>query len=385
MEAADENTAANLLDYGGYQVIKLKQASSFLSKPKFFKAMGAVKAKDIIMFSRQLALLLESGTDIVTSLELLENQVSSASFRSVLKIVVTDLRSGNSLSTAMSKHHKIFPEMYYHSLAAGEQSGNLDVVLRQMADYMERNTLAQKKIKGAMTYPILVGVVGLVVAIILVTFVLPTFVDLYGALGAKLPWITAALISASKWLIKYGLYILLGMIAVVIGVFLYGRSPEGKFQIDTIKLTMPVIGRIVRLTELSRACRTISLLFRVGLPLPEIMNLVVRGSSNRVVIKALKELQEELIQGQGLAKPMSRRWIFLPLMVQMAGVGEETGNLDNTLTTVAQSFEVEADDRINNAIGLIQPIMIIVMAGVVGVIAVAMFAAMYSMYGQINI
>jgi type IV pilus assembly protein PilC len=294
LEAADENTAANLLDYGGYQVIKLKQASAFLSTPKFFKAMGAVKAKDIIMFSRQLALLLESGTDIVTSLELLENQVSSATFRSVLKTVVADLRSGSALSTAMSKHHKIFPEMYYHSLAAGEQSGNLDVVLRQMADYMERNALAQKKIKGAMTYPIMVGVVGLIVAVVLVTFVLPTFVDLYGALGAKLPAITALLINVSKWLIKYGLYVLIGMAAVVAGVYMYGRSPEGKFQLDTLKLTMPVVGRIVRLTELSRACRTISLLFRVGLPLPEIMNLVVKGSNNRVVVKALKELQEDV-------------------------------------------------------------------------------------------
>ena len=167
--------------------------------------------------------------------------------------------------------------------------------------------------------------------------------------------------------------------------YVYIRTPAGKYQMDKLLLTSPVIGRINQLSELSRCCRTVALLFRVGLPLPEIMALAIRGSSNKVMVEALTATQQELIRGEGLAKPMARRKLFLPLMVQMVGVGEETGNLDNTLTTVAQSYEVEADDRISAAVGLIQPALIIVIAVVVGVVAVSLLSAMYSIYGQVNV
>jgi type IV pilus assembly protein PilC len=343
-----------------------------------------VKPKEIIMLSRQLALLLESGTDIVTALELLQSQVTNRTLKGVLGNVAYDIRGGSSLSAAMGKHPRVFPGIYHRTIAAGEQGGNLDVVLRQMADYLERGFIAQKRIKSALTYPIMLAVVGVGVAVILVTFVLPTFVNLYSSLGANLPMQTMLLINVSKWLIKNGLYLLLGFLAVAGLGYIYIKTPDGRYQLDSLALRLPVIGRINTLNELARCCRTIALLFRVGLPLPEIMTMVIHGSSNKAVIKALLGTQEELIRGEGLAKPMSRRELFLPLMVQMVGVGEETGNLDNTLTTVAMSFEVEAEDRTSAAIGLIQPIMICIIAVVVGFIAVSMFSAMYSIYGQVK-
>ena len=384
LSATNEEAATSLLNYGGYQVVSLKLVTPFFNAEKLLARFSRVKPREIIMFSRQLALLLESGTDIVTSLELLQSQVTNRTLRRMLGEVASDIRGGSSLSAALSKHPRAFPELYHRTIAAGEQAGNLEIVLRQMADYVERGALTEKKIKNALMYPFVLAIVAVGVVVVLVTFVLPTFTTLYAAFGAKLPAPTRMLISVSDWLVNYGLYLLLGVVAVAVVGYIYIRTPAGKYQWDKLMLSLPVVGRINLLSELSRCCRTVALLFRVGLPLPEVMNLAVHGANNKVVAKDLSEVQQELIRGEGLSKPMSRRKTFLPLMVQMVGVGEETGNLDNTLTTVAQSYEIEADDRTSSAVGLIQPAMVVLIALVVGFIAVSLVSAMYSIYGQVT-
>jgi len=385
LSATDEEAAASLLNYGGYQLVSLKMMTPFFNLGSVASRFSRIKAREIIMFSRQLALLLESGTDIVTALELLQSQATNRGLRNIVGQVASDIRGGTSLSTALSKHPRAFPEIYHRTIAAGEQGGNLEVVLRQMADYVERSLLTAKKIKGALSYPVMLGVIALVVVAVMITFVMPTFIDLYGAFDVELPMATQILLDVSGWLIQYGLFLILALVAVIIMGYLYIRTPAGKYQWDKLMLTLPVVGRINVLSELGRCCRTMSLLFKVGLPLPEIMSLVIHGSSNKAMVAALTEVQQELIRGQGLSKPMGNNKLFLPLMVQMVGVGEETGNLDNTLTTVAQSYEVEADDRTSSAVGLIQPAMIIGIAVVIGFIAVSLLSAMYSIYGQINI
>jgi type IV pilus assembly protein PilC len=269
-------------------------------------------------------------------------------------------------------------------MAAGEQAGNLEIVLRQMADYLERGANIEKRIKNAMTYPAIVAIVAVLVVIVIVTFVLPSFIDLYSAFGVDLPLATRMLIGLSEWLVDYGLFLLLGFIVIILAFYAYFQTPTGKYQFHQILLTMPVLGRINLLGELSRCCRTISLLFRVGLPLPEILAQAVHGTKNKVMSKALSEVQQELIRGEGLSKPMGKRKLFLPLMVQMAGVGEETGNLDNTLATVAQTYEVEADDKINSAVALIQPAITIAIGLVVGFVAIALVSSMYSIYGTVE-
>ena len=384
LSATSEEAATNLLSYGGYQVVSLKLVTPFFNMGKLLARFSRVKPKEIVLFSRQLALLLESGTDIVTSLELLQNQITNRTLKGVIGDVASDIRGGSSLSAAMSKHPRAFPEIYYRTIAAGEQAGNLEIVLRQMADFLERGVVTEKKIKNALTYPIMLAIVAIIVVSILVTFVLPTFTSLYSMFGAKLPLPTRIVMSLADWLIHYGLYTLLAIVVFAALGYIYIKTPAGKYQWDRLSLSLPIVGRINLLTELARCCRTIALLFRVGLPLPEIMALAIRGSSNKAMIKALTETQQELIRGEGLSKPMTRRKLFLPLMVQMVGVGEETGNLDNTLTTVAESYEVEADDKTSSAVGLIQPAMIIIIAIVVGFIAVSLISAMYSIYGQIS-
>ena len=235
-----------------------------------------------------------------------------------------------------------------------------------------------------MVYPIIVLVLAIIVVAVLVTFVMPTFVNLYASLGTELPTITKILLAIVSFLLDYGLFLLIALVATVVIGFAYTRTPVGAYQWDKLKLGFPKMGRIIILNELSRCCRTMSLLFRAGVPLLEIMTLTISGSSNRVVARALTEIRDEMLRGQGLARPMSRNRVFLPLMVQMAAVGEGTGNLDNTLDTVAQSYEMEAEDRTNTLISMIQPAMTLFMGGLVGFIALALISTMYSMLGSIG-
>ena len=242
LSATDEGAATSLLNYGGYQLVSLKAKNPFFNMGSIAGRFSRIKSREIIMFSRQLALLLESGTDIVTSLELLQDQATNRGLKAIIGQVASDIRGGTSLSTALSKHPQAFPEIYHRTIAAGEQGGNMEVVLRQMADYLERGYNTEKKIKGALSYPIMLAAVALVVVAIMIAFVMPTFVDLYASFETELPLATQFLIDASDWLIKYGLYLLLALVAVVVVSFIYTRTPTGGYQWDKLQLRLPVVG-----------------------------------------------------------------------------------------------------------------------------------------------
>ena len=384
LPAPDEEKAVGQLNSLGYQVISIKSHGSFgkISGTLNISFTSQVKEKEVIMFSRQLAILLESGIDIVTAIDLFKSQAGNKVFKKMLEEIIADLRGGTSLSDALSKFPKVFPTMYYRTIAAGEQSGNLDTVLRRLAEYMERTALATKKVKSALTYPIIVLVAAIVVVAVLVIFVLPTFTSLYSQLGATLPMITKILLDIASWGAKYGIYVLVILIALILGIYLYTKTPAGRINWDSLMLRLPIIGPIVQLNELSRCCRTIAMLIKVGLPMPDIMTMCIQSSNNKIVSKALTDVRQDMIGGEGLGQPMAKRHIFLPLMVQMVAVGEKTGNLGNTLTTVADSFEIDADDKTSAAVGLLQPALTIGIALVVGFIAVAMLSTMYGIYGQ---
>jgi len=384
VSAPTEEAASELLGYGGYRVVSLKSAMPLINKEKLLAQFSQIKPLEIVMFSRQLALLLESGTDIVTALDLLQDQIDNQTLASIVAEVASDIRGGSSLSKALSKHPRAFSKMYYQSISAGEQGGNLEVVLRQMADYMEKSVVTQKQIKGALTYPIIVVVAAIVVVLLLVTFVFPTFAGLYSQFGVDLPLPTRILIGITNWFEAYGLYLLLGILIAVAAIYIYIRTPDGRYRWDKMMLSVPVIGRIVHLAELARSCRTMSMLVRIGLPLPEVLSMTIGASNNKFVIENLTKVQQDLIRGEGLSRPMAKRELFLPLMTQMVRVGEETGNLEDTLATVADNFEVIAADKTKAAIALIQPILTIFIGLVVGFLVLAMFSAMYSIYGQLG-
>jgi type IV pilus assembly protein PilC len=384
VSATTEEAASELLSYGGYRVVSLKASRSLINKEKLLAQFSQIKPQEVVMFSRQLALLLESGTDIVTALDLLQSQTDNQTLASIVGEIASDIRGGSPLSKAMSKHPRAFSHMYHQAIAAGEQGGNLEVVLRQMADYIERSVVTQKQIKGALTYPVIVVVVAVVVVLLLVTFVFPTFAGLYSQFGFDLPWPTRILIGVTNWANAYGLYLILGVLIAIAAIYIYIRTPHGRYRWDKMMLRMPVIGRIVHLAELARACRTMSMLVRIGLPLPEILTMTIGASNNKFVVENLTGVHQELIRGEGLSRPMAKRQLFLPLMTQMVSVGEETGNLENTLATVADNFEVLSADKTKAAVALIQPILTIFIGLVIGFLVLAMFSAMYSIYGQLG-
>jgi type IV pilus assembly protein PilC len=298
--------------------------------------------------------------------------------------VIADLRSGIPLVQALEKHPKAFSPLYCRTIAISAETGNLERGFRLMAEHIEKHTESSKKIRSALIYPLIVLVLAIGVIAVLVTFVMPAFVNLYGSLGVELPAVTRALIAIVTFLLNYGLFLVAGIAAIAIAVFAYTKTPLGSYQWDGFKLRFPKLGPIIQFSELSRCCRTISLLFRAGVPLPEIMTLAISGSGNKVIREAITQVREEMLKGQGLSRPMASDPIFLPLMVQMAAVGEGTGNLDNTMDTVAQSYEMEADDRTNNLVALVQPAMTIFMGGLVGFIALALVSTMYSIMGSFS-
>ena len=382
ISATNENAITEMLSYAGYRLINLRPYVPFLSLGKLTAKLFTVKPTEITMLFRQLALLLESGINIVTALELLQEQITNRALKKVVTEVIEDIRNGNQLSTAMSRHPDIFSSMACRTLSIGEQTGGLETMLRQIAEYMEKELITRKGIKGALMYPMIAAVVTVVVVGVLMFFVLPAFADLYGSLGAKLPALTRIMIDFSVFLRNYVLHIFL-IIFIIIGLaFIYFRTANGKYRLDAIMLRIPQLGRVKHLNELSRCCRSISLLFTAGLPLTEIMPLVIQGCNNRVMAQALYNVQIDMLKGEGLSKPMAKNSLFLPMMVQMVKVGEETGSLDTSLVAVAQNYESDAQDKTKSLISMIQPVMTIVIAGIVGLIALSMVSAMYSMYGQ---
>lgn len=385
VDASSQEAAVETLVQRGYRVISLKPVTSF--KPNWremFPSLFRIKPEVIIVFSRQLALLLESGVNIIQCLELLGAQATGRNLKRVLDEVVSDIRRGEQLSVALSKHPESFSNIYCKSLSVGEQTGSLEVVLKQMADYMEKELTARKEVKNALKYPMVIAVVAFVVVVVIVTFVLPAFANLYSLLDVELPAMTRILMSTADWLGSNGLYLFAGIFVVGLSVFAYTKTPAGKFRWDGLALKLPLLGRVRRLDELARCCRSMSLLFRAGLPLPDIMSMTIDSCENRVVKKVLADVRQDMLKGEGLSKPMAKSPLFLPLMVQMVKVGEETGNLDATLTTVAQYFEAEARDKMRALIGFIQPAITLIIGVVVGIIVLSLVSAMYSMYGQVT-
>jgi len=382
LPAASEEAANDLLGYAGYQAISLKPYIPFLNVDKLTSGLFQVKPGDIILVYRQMAMLLESGIDIVTALELLREQASNRALRKVIGGVIDDLRAGHQLSRALSKHPHVFSPIYCKLIGVGEQSGDLETVLRQVADYMEKEVTTAKETKSALMYPVITSVVTVVVIAILVTFVLPGFGSLYSSLGIAMPASAQLLIDLSAKLKEYWTFLMVGALAALSLTCVYIKTAGGRARWDRLLLRLPLLGHVCHLNELARICRSMSLLFRTGLPLTEILPLLIDSSRNRALSQAMANVQQDMIKGEGISKPMAKNSLFLPMMVQMVRVGEETGNLDATLLAVARSYETEAEDKMRSLIALIQPVMTLTIGLIIAGMAFSLVSAMYSIYGQ---
>jgi len=346
--------------------------------PTFFK----VKPRDVVIFSRQLATLLRSGISLLPALEILGGQVTtSRAFKKILETIVDDLRSGGSFTQAISKHPKVFSDIYCRTITVGEQTGNMEMVLNRMADYMEKQGETAAKIGKALTYPLMVLGMGGAVIVILMVVVMPQLMGMFTSMGVELPLPTRILIGASNILTTYPLYLLIaGAVLVAVALWLV-KQPTGRRLLDRMRLSAPLIGLPTLLGELARFSRTMSVLIGAGLSLQEIMELMPQTSNNRIIRDALTHVKERLFLGEGLSEPMSRLDIFPPLLVQMVAVGEESNTLDFTLGVVADFYETTADEKTAAMVGMISPISTIGIGLLIGFIAISVLMPMYTLTG----
>jgi len=382
ISGGSEAAVKGLLLAQGCQPIMLKPMSTLPPIEDLFPSLFKVKPKEVNMFSRQLATLLDAGISIVPALQLIQENMRSRVFKGTIAKILNDLRSGSTFSEALLKQKMVFGDLYCRLVAVGERTGGAADSLRAAADYLEKDIILKKKIKKALTYPVLVLVVAVVVIIILMVFVMPSMTKMFLNMSVELPVTTRILISLTNLVSHYTLQLFGGIGLAVVGGILYISRPSGRYQLDRLLLRVPVIGTALLMGEMARFSRTMALLVHAGLPLPEVMEVVEQTSGNRVVKEAMAVLRTELIKGEGLSGPMLRNKLFPSLLVQMVMVGEESGRLESTLGTVAVSYEVEADDRINGIVSMIEPAMTVGMAVGVGFIALSVITPMYSIMGK---
>lgn len=382
IKAVGEIEAERLLINEGYTPLNVEVVPSMFSLEEALPTLFRVRPGDIVVFSRQLAALLRSGISLLPALEILQGQVTtSRAFNKILTSIVDDLRAGSSFTQALAKHPKAFSEIYARTITVGEQTGNLETVLNQMADYMEKQGATSTKIKKALTYPVMVLGVGVVVAIVLMTVVMPNLVSMFKAVGVDLPLPTKILINTSELLTSYPMYFLIAALVLVGLIVWLVKQPRGRRLLDRLQVTAPLIGTPMLLGELARFGHTMSLLITAGLNLQQIMELLPQSTNNRFVRDALNRVNEGLLLGEGLSEPMSRIDLFPPLLVQMVEVGEESNTLDFTMGVVADFYEVAAQEKTDSMVGMIGPLSTVVIALVVGFIAISVLMPMYTITG----
>ena len=385
IKAAGEIEAERLLIRQGYRPMSVEVVPSMFSLEEALPTLFKVKPRDVVIFSRQLATLLRSGISLLPALEILQGQVvTSRAFNKILATVVNDLRAGGSFSQVIAKHPKAFSEIYCRTIAVGEQTGNLEMVLNRMADYLEKQVAMAKRIGGALTYPAMVLGVGGVVVVVLMVVVMPQLIGMFTAMNVELPLPTRILIGMTNILTNYPLYFLIaGSVLAAVALWLV-KQPTGRLLLDRVLLSAPLIGTPTLMGELGRFSRTMSVLVSAGLSLQEIMEMIPQSSNNRYIRGALSQLKERLLLGEGLSEPMSRMGIFPPLLVQMVAVGEESNTLDFTMGVVADFYETTAEEKMSAMVGMLGPLSTIAVSLLVGLIAISVLMPMYTLIGAFD-
>ncbi|HEV2427171.1 MAG TPA: type II secretion system F family protein [Acidimicrobiales bacterium] len=344
-----------------------------------------VPRQDVMNFTRQLAVFMKAGVPIMEALEVIVEETQNKMLRLTLEDMVNSLRSGDTFASAAAAHPETFPNFYVGILESAELTGNLDLVLNQLADYIDRDMKARGKVTSALIYPAVVAAMSVVTVIVLSVFVLPRFVTFFKSLNAKLPLVTRMLLNTSSFVSKWW-YVEFALILLIVGGFIAMRRSEGgRDRMDQWKLRLPVIGDLTETAIIERVCRVLASMLRAGVDLPRSMAVTAESANNSVYRKALEKVREVMMQGQGLADPIALTGLFPAAARQMFRVGEETGTLDQQLEVAAAYYNRELETKLERATALFEPAIIILMGVVVGFVAVALISAMYGIYNQVKV
>jgi len=352
--------------------------------PKKGKLGKGVSPKNLAIFTRQFSVMIDAGLPLVQCLEILGSQEEDANFAATILQTRGDVENGQTLADAMRKHPKTFDPLFTNMIAAGEAGGILDTILKRLATYIEKNVKLKGQVKSAMVYPIAVVIIaGIVVAVILWK-VIPTFGAMFASLGAELPLPTRIVIAMSDFLVRFGWLCLIAMGAAGWSFKNFYATDKGRHVVDGLVLKLPVLGLIMRKIAVARFCRTLSTLISSGVPILDGLDITARTSGNAIVEDAIMAVRKAVESGMTLAQPLKESGVFPPMVVQMIGVGEQTGALDAMLSKIADFYEEEVDQAVANLLTLLEPVMIMFLGVTVGGIVISMYLPLFDLISKLS-
>ncbi len=391
-------TASGALVEGTLEAKSAEELTAFLRRQRIAvtkikkkpKGMGnivigsGVKNVEISRFTRQFAVMIEAGLPLVQCLDILAEQTPNKIFSKAIAKIRDSVSSGSTLASAMGKHKKIFNELYVNMVEAGEMGGALETILKRLADYREKADKLVRKVKGAMIYPIIISVVAIGMTWAMLTFIVPVFAGMFSELGAELPKPTQVVLGISAFLQKYLVHMLAGGVGFIVLFIILNKKKTTKYYIDFVMLKSPIIGNLLRKQAVSRFCRTLGTLLQSGVNLIDALNITAKTAGNLVLTKAIRKAMIAISEGETITSPLSETKVFPPMVIQMIGVGEKTGNMDEMLSKIADFYDEEVDAAVAALTSMIEPIVIVVMGAVIGSILIAMYLPMFDIIGQIS-
>ena len=380
--ADSESQIREMLLSNQYYPLSIEKENS--KSKKSFSFNSKVKLKDIAVFCRQFYVMLDSGLSIGKALNILIEQCEKPKLREALIGVNGELKRGETLASSMRKRKDVFPNLLTSMIDAGERSGNLDIILKRMAEYYEKETKIRGKIKSAMIYPIVLGVVAIIAITFILTFVMPTFVQMFEENNVDLPMSTKMVLGTSKMLGKYGIIIFLILVTAIILLGKYLKSEEGQYKLSSINLKIPVIKKLTQKIIVSRFTRTMGIVSSSGMSLVTSIEIVASVVGNKIAERELLKLKEKVLKGEGLGDSIMNIKIFPPMLASMVKIGEEAGSLDSILDKTADFYDDELEREIKTATALIEPSMIVLMGIIIGFLLISILTPMFKMYNSIS-
>ena len=345
---------------------------------------GGVKPKVLTTFTRQLATLVDAGLPLLRGLRVLEKQERNANLKSILAQLATSIEGGSTFSEALAQHPKVFNRLFVNMVKAGELGGVLEVVLKRLAEFSEKAQKIKGKVKAALFYPIAVLIVAIGIMILLMCFVVPKFKDVFGGMGFKLPWFTTFVMGISD-AIRHNILATMGLMAVFVVMFLlFIKTKFGRRIWDKTKLIMPAVGPVISKVSISRFCRTLGTLVSSGVPILQALTIVKETAGNVIIANAVAKVHESVKEGETITAPLEASRAFPPMVVSMVDVGEQTGALPEMLLKIADNYDEEVDNAVAAMTSLLEPIMIVFLAVIVGSIVIAMFLPLIAMISNLS-
>lgn len=389
IEAANLRAATQRLQEQRMTVIQIKAKAAGAGADGLAGLLSRMKKVDeqaLTVFSRQFATMINAGLAMVRCLDILSEQTEDKKLRDTLIQVRRDVEGGSTLSNSLAKHPQVFSMLYISMVKAGEMGGVLDEVLERLAGFMEKDFALKKKVKSALTYPVVILLMASGIVFFLVTYILPTFVALFEGMSLALPLPTQILIAVTKGARNPAVVIPVAILCGL-GMFLMGqyvKTPAGRKQYDMMKLNIPVFGLLNRKVSISRFCRTLGTLLSSGVPIMQALEIVGRASGNEIIAMTVTKVRESIREGESIASPLGSSGMFPPMVTQMVAVGEETGNLDAMLSKIADFYDTEVEYMLASLTSMLEPIMIVGMGGIVGFIVISVFLPLYQLIGNIG-